>query len=445
MSTSFLDSVGRIHGESGYSGDEYGGATGHDGSGLPTDDPANFLFATGIECSYPVIDNGRIRRDLLEETGHYTHWQEDLHLVKELGVRALRYGLPLHKVYVGPGKFDWSFADEVMREMRRLEITPILDLMHFGVPDWIGSFQNPDLPVLFESYCEAVVRRYPWVRYWTPVNEIFVTAKYSGKMGGWNEQLQSDTAFVTVIKHAAAASILGTQAIARNRNDCIIVQSESAEYRHDACTPPRKQIDLDNRLRFLSLDLLYGHQPDADIYQYLLDNGMTRKEYDWFMAGEPPGFQIMGNDYYGRNEIIVLPDDKEIVAEDVLGWYQITHDYYARYKKPVMHTETNHFDPDFAPTWMWKQWMNILQMRRAGVPVMGFTWYSLIDQIDWDVALVQKNNKTNACGLFDLQRKPRPVRAAFRRLLETFGQITVVPHGEIFVIGSNPASLKVEV
>ena len=36
------------------------------------------MFATGMECSHPTIDNGRIRRDLLEGTGHYRHWREDL-------------------------------------------------------------------------------------------------------------------------------------------------------------------------------------------------------------------------------------------------------------------------------------------------------------------------------------------------------------------------------
>lgn len=41
---------------------------------------------------------------------------------------------------------------------------------------------------------------------------------------------------------------------------------------------------------------------------YLFNNGMTREEYDWFMKGEPPGHQVMGNDYYGRNERIMLPD-----------------------------------------------------------------------------------------------------------------------------------------
>ena len=39
------------------------------------------------------------------------------------------------------------------------------------------------------------------------------------------------------------------------------------------------------------------------------------------MAGEPPGYQIMGNDYYGRNEHIVLPDGAMLPAEDVMGWY----------------------------------------------------------------------------------------------------------------------------
>ena len=172
---------------------------------------------------------------------------------------------------------------------------------------------------------------------------------------------------------------------------------------------------------------------------------MSRKEYDWFMKGEPPGYQIMGNDYYGRNEHIAVPGGRTMQAEDVLGWYQITKTYYERYKKPVMHTETNHFDPNFAPTWLWKQWMNILRMRKDGVPVLGFTWYSLTDQIDWDCGLAQKNNTVNPCGLFDLDRKPRPVAAAYKELLQEFGQITIVPHGELFEVTNRPAMLKVEV
>ncbi len=84
-------------------------------------------------------------------------------------------------------------------------------------------------------------------------------------------------------------------------------------------------------------------------------------------------------------------------------------------------------------------------MRKDGVPVLGFTWYSLIDQIDWDTGLAKKRGHVCECGLYDLQRKIRPVGNAYRALLEEFGQITIVPHGELFEVTDNPARLKVEV
>ena len=442
---SFLSIIKRVSGGDDYSGDEFGGASGSDGSGLPTGASGNFMFATGIECSNPTIGHGKVRRDLLEECGHYEKWREDLGLVHEMGIKVLRYGLPIHKVFLGPGKYDWEFADLAMKEIKRLGITPILDLLHFGVPDWLGNFQNPELPVHFADYCEAVAQRYPWVRYFTPVNEIYVSARLSGRDGVWNEQLKSDKGFVTALKHLAAASIMGNHRIAKLRPDCVIVQSESAEYVHQALAAPDPKVTLDNNLRLLSLDLLYANPPTADVMLCLLDNGLTRDEYEWFMAGEPPGYQVMGNDYYGKNEHILLPDGTMAQGEDVLGWYKITRQYYDRYKKPVMHTETNHFDPEQAPNWLWKQWINILQMRGDGVPVLGFTWYSLIDQVDWDIALAKKKGTVNPCGLYDLARKPRPVAQAYRQLLEEFGQITIVPHGEMFAVTDAPALLKVEI
>ena len=440
----FLDLLGRARSFE-YAGDQFGGASGDDGRGQPTGSPGNFMFATGIECSNPTIHHGRTRRDQLAECGHYENLKKDLRLVHDLGLKVLRYGLPYHKVSASRGRYDWSFADEAMHEIQRLGITPILDLMHFGVPGWLGNFQNPELPLHFANYAEAVVRRYPWVRFWTPVNEIYVTAKLSAKDGVWNEQLKSDRGFVTALKHCVAASILATHRIARHRPDCVIVQSESAEYTHEATASPSAEITLKNKLRFSGLDLLYAHPPDADVYIYLAHNGLTRAEYEWFMKGEPPGYQVMGNDYYGRNERILLPDGSLCEAEDVLGWYQLTQEYYERYRKPVMHTETNHFDADLAPAWLWKQWINVMRMRKQGVPVLGFTWYSLTDQIDWDTALGELNGRVNESGLYDLERKERKVAVDYRALLAEFGQITIVPKGEMFEVTKQPARLKVEV
>ena len=52
----------------------------------------------------------------------------------------------------------------VMAEMRKLGIVPIIDLLHFGLPDWLGDFQNPDWPNYFAEYARTFAERYPWVR-----------------------------------------------------------------------------------------------------------------------------------------------------------------------------------------------------------------------------------------------------------------------------------------
>jgi hypothetical protein len=425
------------------SGDAFGGGGGRDGSGLPGGATGErFAFATGIEGSYPTIEHGAVRRDLFDETDHYRRWREDFALVKRLGVRVLRYGLPLHQVWLGPDRYDWSFADEALGELKRLEITPILDLLHFGVPDWVGDFQNPDLPRLFQTYCAAVAKRYPWIRHYTPVNEVYVCARNSAMDG--IEQLKSDRAFVTALKHLTACGILGCHAIAAQRSDAIITQSESAEYIHVMKATPPPEITLKNKLKFLSLELFYACPPDADVLLYAMDNGLTRAEYDWFMRAEPPGFQVLGIDYYGRNERIITPDGRNLEVEDVLGWRHIAAEYWRRFRKPIMHTETNVFDAAAAPNWLWKQWVNVLDVRAAGIPVLGFTWYSLVDQVDWDIQLAQKHGKVNGCGLFSLDRNPNPVAAEFRQLLEAFGQITIMPHAEMLGVADRPAELRVE-
>src|SRR4051812_42032084 len=110
---------------------------------------APFMFATGIENSAPTINQGRTRMDELEKCHHYDRWQKDLDLVVETGLNFLRYGPPLHRTFLDRQRFDFSFADAAFEGIRRRQLVPIVDLCHFGVPDWIGNFQNPDFPELF--------------------------------------------------------------------------------------------------------------------------------------------------------------------------------------------------------------------------------------------------------------------------------------------------------
>ena len=71
--------------------------------------------------------------------------------------------------------------------------------------------------------------------------------------------------------------------------------------------------------------------------------------------------------------------------------------------------------------------------------------YSLTDQIDWDIGSEEKRGTVNACGPYDLDRKPRPVAAAYRELLGAYGQISSVANAEMFALTDQPARLKVHV
>jgi beta-glucosidase len=68
--------------------------------------------------------------------------------------------------------------------------------------------------------------------------------------------------------------------------------------------------------------------------------------------------------------------------------------------------------------WLNKQWRQTkFAMNQHDVPVIGFTWYSLIDQTDWECALREKNGTVNPLGLYDLDRNIRPVGRAFKELI----------------------------
>jgi len=239
--------------------------------------PPGFLFATGIENSCPTVDQGRLRVDEMEKCGHYAHWRTDFALTADLGIRFLRYGPPLHKTFLAPGRYDWAFADETFGELFRQDLIPIVDLCHFGVPDWIGNFQNPDFPLLFAAYAKAFAVRFPWVQLYTPVNEMYICARFSALYGWWNEQRSDDRSFVTALANIVRANVLAMQEIIRLRPDAIFIQSESSEYFHAENPAAIGPAELLNAKRFLSLDLNYGRRVDSEMYEYLMDNGMSRE------------------------------------------------------------------------------------------------------------------------------------------------------------------------
>lgn len=387
-----------------------------------------FMFATGIDCAAPKAAGKRL--DQMESNCHYDRWREDIDLAKDIGTRYLRYGLPLHRVFHGVDKHDWEHMDAAMRHIRTHELIPIAELCRFGVPDWIGDFQNPDFPRLFAGYARTFAQRYPWVQLYTPISNIFVTAFASAFLGLFNEELKDDRSFVTSLKNLSAANVMAMHEILDIRPDAIFIQSERASYFHADSPEAIAHAERLNAMRFLSLDLIYGHRVDSGMYEYLLDNGMTREEYRYFMETRLGRHCVLGTDYYPTNERRVAPDGTRRNAGETLGYEDIASQYYQRYRLPVMHTETSapeSLGSGEAVDWLWKEWANALRVRNNGIPLVGFTWFPLIDQVDWTetgppLPPAEEGN-IHPVGLYDINRRRRPVGDAYSQLIRDWRQL----------------------
>jgi hypothetical protein len=242
----------------------------------------------------------------------------------------------------------------------------------------------------------------------------------SALQGVWNEQCSDEASFVRAVLNLAGASIAMTDAILAKRPDAVFVNSESSEFCQSCCPDPEVQriADFENERRFLPVDLIYAHEVSPSMRGYLREHGVDDARLAKFMDRTPPPRTVLGLDYYEWNEKLIDRDGRALSLGELFGWYVIASQYWQRYQRTLMYTETNRTDAGDASRWLWRQWHNVQLLRSAGAPIVGFTWYSLTDQIDWDRAIEAPLGMIYPVGLFDLNRDPRSVGLSYKHLID---------------------------
>ncbi len=376
-----------------------------------------FVVATGFECSAPVVRGG-IRQDELLKTGHWERYAEDYALAASFGIRYVRWGVPFHVVAPSDrlADFDWRWTDAALAAMRDEGLEPILDLLHFGLPDDITAVGDPRLVRRFEIYAREVAERYPWARYYTPVNEPLVTAAFSTEAGLWNERARDQRSFVAALDNVVTCVVRGTEIIRERRPDAIFIQSDGCNSYQALGPAEEERAAFLNEQGFVAWDLTYGRRPADTIVRWLTSNGMSEERLAWFAEHGSSEGCIVGHDYYRGNERLVGPGGKQRRAGvRRRGYAALAREYHARYGLPFMLTETN-IAGAVAPRWLAETWNDALRLRAEGAPIRGITWYGFVDHVDWDSALVRNRGKVNTCGLVGLDREPHRVGRMYREL-----------------------------
>jgi beta-glucosidase len=361
---------------------------------LPGPRAEDFLWATGIEDTFvPQTRPGHRALDEYQLMGHYEHWREDLALCRDLGVRALRWGVPWYRVEPLPGEFDWSWTDQVIPYLvEELGITPILDLMHYGCPFWLRrEFASDDYPRAVAAYAGAFARRYAGlVRWYTPLNEPIVNALLCGKRGLWPPYLRGDGGYLKIMLQLVRGILRTVAALKEADSGALMVHVEASGLARAARADLEALAVEDQRRGFLAYDLLTGRlTPDHPLYTWLLRNGAGPDELTAIRRNAIT-LDAIGLNFYPQWSTQQVSVNRKgrlawrAVEQDGAGFVHLIEDYWRRYEVPILVTETSAKGAvEVRSRWLETSVAAIRTLRAEGVPVLGYTWFPLFTMIDW--------------------------------------------------------------
>lgn len=362
-------------------------------------------FLSGFESTH-IFGSGT---DVLNLTKHTDFVEEDLDLVNLCGLDLMRYSAPWHSIEREKGVYDWKWLDKALNRFQELGIELIIDpLHHTSFPDWLADgFANPEFADSYVKFIEQLAARYPWVRFYTIINEPFVTALFCGGEGIWYPYLKSKKSFVSMILNMGEATCRISKHLITTLDEVHFVHVDACEKHRPINAESIENAKFRNELRFLVPDLVLGKIDAAHtLYAYLLRHGATSDKLEWF-AENPSRIDILGFDYYAHSELEWNLDVRVYPNRNPEGFADIAMEYVNRYQLPVMLTETN-IRGSLSDRVSWLKFMveqcEILEQRLIpkNIPFHGFCWYPFIDSTDWCSLVRQANGRIDPQGIYHL-------------------------------------------
>jgi beta-glucosidase/6-phospho-beta-glucosidase/beta-galactosidase len=353
-----------------------------------------FAWGLGIEDTFIPQLHARSGRILDEYvlTQHDRFWRDDLRMIRETGVRYLRYGIPWYQVNPARGRFDWSWTDEALPFLvEELGIVPILDLVHYGAPLWLeGTFLAPDYPERVAEYAAAVADRYGHlVKLWTPLNEPRVHAHFSGRVSAWPPYRRGEPGYAQVLTALARGMARTIDAIRAVRDDAVMVHVDAMSIVESPHAHLRAAVQQRLEHQFLALDLTEGRvTPGHPMFQYLIDN---RVPVAWLdeLAGGDRRMEIYGGNFYPQMSAWVIDGPaarptrrrRRGTAED---FERALREALRRTGRPVMVTETSVNGPVRARrSWLGESVAAVTRIRGDGLPLVGYIWFPAFSLVAW--------------------------------------------------------------
>ncbi|WP_250536584.1 family 1 glycosylhydrolase [Caballeronia sp. AZ10_KS36] len=385
----------------------------------------------GLECTVNRVRDTFFSQ--LDRNGHATR-EDDLQRFASLGIRALRY--PVLWERTAPSSIDeadWSWLDARLPTLRALGVEPIAGLLHHGSGPLPGGLLDPHFAQRLAEFARAVAERYPWLSYYTPVNEPNTTARFSGLYGVWHPHGTSDRTYLEALINQCKATVHAMREVRKVNPHAKLVQTDDLGKTQG--TPAMAGlVNFYNERRWLSWDLLCGKvTPQHALWRYFMDAGVAEEDVLWFVDNPCPP-DIVGINYYITSERWLDHRTHQYPQAYRCEWYgqrladieaaralahppqgirTVIDEAWQRYRLPLAVTEA-HIDSTRQDQlrWLHEIWTAASEAREQGADVRAVTVWALLGSYDWN-CLVTEERGYYESGAFDVRgHEPRETAVA---------------------------------
>lgn len=369
--------------------------------------------------------------DQIRRSGHEDRLS-DIARFAALGLKAMRYPVLWERSLDRTGGFHFGWAEERLRALRAHGVRPIVGLVHHGSGPAGVDLLDPGFAPGLARFAAAAVRRFPWIRDWTPVNEPLTTARFSAVYGLWWPHRRDEGDGWRALLNQIDAVRLAMAAIREVNPKARLIQTDDLGCAR--ATPTlADQAAFENERRWLGWDLLFGRvRPGHPLYARIADFGLADRLDA--IAADPTPPDVVGVNYYLTSERFLddrlerYPDapvggdgvrayvDLEAVrvcADGLVGLEALLELAWRRYRTPLAVTEChNGCTREEQLRWLEEAWSSARALRARGVDVQAVTAWSLLGAFDWDCLLTRDAGRYEP-GVFDLRGgAPRPTALA---------------------------------
>lgn len=238
---------------------------------------------------------------------HYHRWQEDIHMMKSMGLKAYRFSIAWSRIFPsGAGDVNSAgldFYDRLVDGLLAAGITPYATLYHWDLPQALqdlGGWTNRAIIDQFASYTEAVADRLgDRVKHWITLNEPYVftyLGYYFGMHAPGYRNLgdANQAAHNAMVAHGRAVSVLRAlwpdAEVGITLNLCLS---------YPASDMPGDRLAAriaDGQQNRWFLDPLYGRDYPEDLWTYYGDTVPEMEADDMEIISTPTDF--LGINYY---------------------------------------------------------------------------------------------------------------------------------------------------